>query len=81
MDAGREVTFAVEDDGCGIAEAELKTIFEPFHSTKGEQGHGLGLTAVQGVIQRHDGRIEVKSKVGVGTTFRVTLPAARGAES
>jgi len=73
---GRSLVLSVSDSGCGIPEEDLKNIFEPFHSTKGEQGHGLGLTAVSSVVERHGGTIEVESKVGVGTTFRVTLPVA-----
>ena len=76
-DGGRAVAIAVADTGCGIPEADLKYVFEPFHSTKGEQGHGLGLTAVQSVVDRHGGRIDVESEVGKGTTFFVTLPAVR----
>lgn len=75
-DGGHMVELSVSDSGCGIPEEQLETIFEPFHSTKGEQGHGLGLTAVHSVVERHGGRIEVESRVGAGTTFRVILPAA-----
>lgn len=74
---GREVILSVRDTGCGIPEDLRTQIFEPFFSTKGEQGNGLGLTAVHNVVERHGGRIELESEVGVGTTFRITLPAAR----
>jgi PAS domain S-box-containing protein len=73
---GRAAALAVADSGCGISEPELEHIFEPFHSSKGEQGHGLGLTTVRSVVERHGGRVEVESEVDVGTTFRVVLPAA-----
>ncbi len=75
-DDGRSVALSVSDSGCGIPESELNEIFELFHSTKGDMGHGLGLTAVRSVIERHGGRIEVNSEVDAGTTFRVTIPAA-----
>jgi PAS domain S-box-containing protein len=70
------VTLSVTDTGCGIPEENLGDIFEPFYSTKGSKGHGLGLAAVQNVVEGHGGRIEVESEVDAGTTFRVTLPAA-----
>ena len=70
------VLLSVTDRGCGIPENRLGEIFEPFFSTKGEQGHGLGLAAVLSVAEGHGGRVEVDSKVGVGSTFRVILPAA-----
>lgn len=75
-DAGRAVALTVSDSGCGIPAHQLEQIFEPFFSTKGEQGHGLGLTAVRNVVERHGGRMEVESEVGRGSTFRVVLPAA-----
>jgi two-component system NtrC family sensor kinase len=75
-EAGRSVALAVADTGCGIPANQIDQIFEPFYSTKGEQGHGLGLTAVRNVIERHGGRIEVESEEGRGTTFHVILPAA-----
>jgi two-component system NtrC family sensor kinase len=72
----QQIVLSVTDTGCGIAEDQLPRIFEPFYSTKGKQGHGLGLTAVSTVVERHGGSIDVVSEVGVGTTFRVMLPAA-----
>jgi len=53
-------------------------IFEPFFTTKGEKGLGLGLSMVFGVVQRHDGTVEVDSIPGTGTTFRLSFPAAGG---
>jgi two-component system NtrC family sensor kinase len=70
------VALSVTDTGCGIPKDQLVEIFEPFYSTKGSRGHGLGLAAVQNVVEGHDGRIEVDSEVDSGTTFRVILPAA-----
>jgi two-component system NtrC family sensor kinase len=63
------------DTGCGIAEEDLKAIFEPFFSTKNQvKGVGLGLPISYGIVQRHHGTIDVQSGVGVGSTFTITLP-------
>lgn len=67
--------ISIADTGVGIPEANLKKIFEPFFTTKPVgQGIGLGLSIVYKIIERHEGRIEVKSKVGEGTEFIITLP-------
>jgi len=73
---GNEVKIKVRDDGAGIAPDVLPQIFEPFLTTK-ESGHGvgLGLAISRGIVERHQGRIEVESALGRGTTFTVTLPA------
>jgi signal transduction histidine kinase len=69
----------IEDTGEGIQEANLEHIFDPFFTTKHESGEhegtGLGLTIVHQIIQEHHGEILVKSSVGAGTTFFVSLPA------
>ncbi len=66
----------VEDNGVGISEEQQKEIFQPFYSTKSSgSNHGLGLSVVQNVVARHQGRIEIDSVVGEGTTFSVELPA------
>lgn len=73
--AGEDVWFEVEDDGVGIPKEVLSRIFDPFFTTKPVgSGTGLGLSLSYGIIQKHHGRIDVKSEVGVGSTFRVTLP-------
>ncbi|TAN74326.1 MAG: histidine kinase, partial [Gallionella sp.] len=73
---GEEVWVEVEDTGKGIAPEHLGKIFDPFFTTKPVgQGTGLGLSLSYGIIQKHHGRIEVKSEVGKGTLFRVWLPA------
>jgi signal transduction histidine kinase len=77
--AGAEAELVVADTGVGIPAAMRARVFEPFFSTKGAGGTGLGLTMVQGIVQRHGGRIEVKSRPGRGTAFRVLLPAAEAA--
>lgn len=73
---------SVRDTGCGIPEENLSQIFEPFFTTKEEaKGVGLGLAVVYGIITRHGGSIEVESRVGEGTTFRVYLPCASGPQA
>jgi two-component system, NtrC family, sensor kinase len=70
-----EVEIEVADTGVGIPPEVLPQIFEPFFSTKeAENGVGLGLSVVYGIVQRHGGRIEVESQVGEGTVFHVHLP-------
>src|SRR5271157_1429054 len=71
-----EIEIQVRDDGAGIAPDVLPHIFEPFLTTK-ESGHGvgLGLAISRGIVERHNGRIEVQSELGRGTTFTVTLPS------
>ena len=72
----RNLTIRVTDTGCGIDKNDLPRIFEPFFTTKSEgQGLGLGLSMVEGIVERHKGAIEVTSEVGRGTTFTVKLPA------
>jgi len=69
------VEIEVADTGCGIAEENLGRLFTPFYTTKGPgRGTGLGLSIVYGIIKMHRGQIAANSKVGVGTTFTVTLP-------
>jgi two-component system NtrC family sensor kinase len=68
------VEISVSDTGCGIPAANLQRIFDPFFSTKGPKGTGLGLAVAWGIIEEHNGRIEVESEVGRGTEFRVLLP-------
>jgi signal transduction histidine kinase len=61
------------DTGEGIPVSELARIFDPFHTTKA-RGTGLGLSISHGIIERHGGRIDVRSEVGKGSTFTVRLP-------
>ncbi|MHB8948017.1 MAG: ATP-binding protein [Rhodoferax sp.] len=69
------VWVEVQDSGRGIKPEHLSRIFEPFFTTKPVgQGTGLGLSLAYGIVQKHNGRIEVKSEVGQGTVFKVILP-------
>src|SRR4029079_15649794 len=63
-------------DGVGIPDDVREKIFEPFFSTKGAHGTGLGLSVSHSIIERHEGSINVVSEPGVGTTFIIDLPAA-----
>jgi two-component system NtrC family sensor kinase len=72
----------VADTGVGIPEQNLKKIFEPFFTTKPVgQGTGLGLSIVYKIIEQHNGTIDVKSKVGEGTEFTITLPVKQAKQS
>ncbi|MGE3754569.1 MAG: ATP-binding protein [Planctomycetota bacterium] len=76
IDPGRYVEIVVTDQGCGIPPEALQRIFDPYFTTKAE-GTGLGLATSYSIVRRHGGSILVDSKVGVGTTFRVYLPACK----
>lgn len=72
---GALVQIKFEDTGCGIPPETIDRIFEPFFSTKeGSEDLGLGLSVVYGIIQSYNGRLDVRSKVGEGTTFLIELP-------
>jgi two-component system cell cycle sensor histidine kinase/response regulator CckA len=76
--AGRFGCFAVKDTGRGMDEAILSRLFEPFFTTKEQgKGTGMGLASVYGVLQQHDGWVEVESKVGCGATVSAFFPLSR----
>jgi len=71
------VAISIVDTGCGIPEANLLRIFDPFFTSKDVgKGTGLGLSVSHGIVEAHGGFIEVESKVGEGSAFRVYLPLA-----
>jgi PAS domain S-box-containing protein len=76
--ATNNVVVEISDTGIGIPKDNLPRIFEPFFTTKEVgKGTGLGLSVAYGIVQKHNGKIEVESEVNKGTTFRVILPCAR----
>ncbi|MBI4830594.1 MAG: response regulator [Candidatus Lindowbacteria bacterium] len=79
MRQGNNIAFTISDTGCGIPEEHLLKVFDPFFSTKGSGGTGLGLSVSHGLIRAHQGEIAVQSKVGKGTTFTITLPITKTA--
>ncbi len=75
MASGSWVRIAITDTGAGIPPDILPHIFEPFYTTKAPLGSGLGLAQVQGIIEQHEGYINVETESGAGTTFIIYLPA------
>jgi CheY-like chemotaxis protein len=75
LQEGKFVKVFIEDHGHGISQNDLPRIFDPYFSTR-ERGSGLGLASAYSIVKRHGGHISVTSKVGVGTTFEVYLPAS-----
>ena len=71
----RDLTVAIRDSGAGIAPEDFQRLFQPFHTTKAD-GHGIGLSVVRRIVEAHGGRIDVSSKPGEGTCFRLAFPLA-----
>jgi PAS domain S-box-containing protein len=71
------IRILIADTGTGIPSGVAKNIFEPFVTTKGEKGTGLGLWIVKGIIANHGGKISVRSKVGNGTVFKIDIPVVK----
>ena len=74
---GEAVVLKISDTGTGMSEEVRRRCLEPFFTTKGQRGTGLGLSMVFGIIQRHSGTIAIESKPGRGTTFALRLPLPR----
>lgn len=77
--AGR-VLVSVSDTGTGMTEDVRQRCLEPFFSTKGKDGTGLGLSMVFGIIKRHEGTLDIQTRLGKGTTFLISFPAHAGRE-
>jgi len=80
------VEIGISDRGPGISEEEIPRLFTPFvrgsaRPTGGEKGVGLGLAIVKRLVEAHGGQIRVESKIGVGSTFKFTLPLGRAMEA
>ena len=74
--AGRVgVAITVADNGAGMDRFTIDRLFHPFVTTKGEAGTGLGLWVSKGIVDKHHGRIQVRSRKEKGTVFRIFLPA------
>jgi signal transduction histidine kinase len=72
---GKEIVLKISDNGKGMDEKTVKQIFDPFYTTKRNQGGtGLGLSIAYGIIKEHKGKIEVESKAGIGTSFYIHVP-------
>jgi PAS domain S-box-containing protein len=76
--SGRTVGFRVDDSGVGIPPENLTKVFDPFWTTKGPNGTGMGLAVSYGIVTRHGGTISADSVEGQGSTFTVSLPVAKG---
>ena len=71
------IEIRISDNGCGISKEDLSKIFDPFFSTKGQKGTGLGLAVIWGIVDNHNGTINVDSELGKGTTFTIRLPLSQ----
>jgi PAS domain S-box-containing protein len=78
-ECSRQVQLTVSDTGAGMDEEARRRCLEPFFTTKGERGTGLGLAMVYGMVQRHGAEIDIESAVGQGTTMRLIFSAPAGA--
>jgi len=72
------VIIAAEDTGCGMSDETRRRVLEPFFTTKGARGTGLGLAVSWGIVKRHGGTIEIESTLGMGSVFMIRLPISVG---
>jgi signal transduction histidine kinase len=72
--AGHNILMTITDNGCGIDAKQIKEVFSIFYSSKGHKGTGLGLFITKQIVQKHNGEINVESKVDEGTSFSIRLP-------
>lgn len=72
-----ELIIDVVDQGCGMDEETIQSIFQPFYSSKGSRGTGLGLSTTKKIVEEHGGRIQVTSSMGEGSTFSIILPMGK----
>ena len=78
QDPSRWLSISVTDTGCGMTPEIQARVYEPFFTTKEQgKGTGLGLSAVYGIVKQSGGRVTFTSAPGVGTSFRILLPAAQ----
>jgi PAS domain S-box-containing protein len=73
---GETIEIVVRDDGHGMNEEALRNLFQPFYTTRGDLGNGLGLYISHEIVERHGGRLIINSQLGQGTEVRVRLPAS-----
>jgi signal transduction histidine kinase len=73
---GSQIEIGISDTGVGMTDDIKEKIFDPFFSTKGDEGNGLGLSEVYGIINHHNGSIKVESTFGEGTTMLLYLPCS-----
>ncbi|MFL6285492.1 MAG: ATP-binding protein [Pyrinomonadaceae bacterium] len=76
-ESGGMIEIAVSDTGTGMTDEVRPRVFDPFYTTKGKAGMGLGLAVSYGIIRRHEGSVAVRSEPGRGTSFQILLPPAR----
>jgi signal transduction histidine kinase/ActR/RegA family two-component response regulator len=76
-ESGSMIEIAVSDTGTGMTDEVRPRVFDPFYTTKGKAGMGLGLAVSYGIIRRHEGSVAVRSEPGRGTSFQILLPRAR----
>jgi PAS domain S-box-containing protein len=79
-DDEKSIILEISDTGTGMSDEVRNRCFEPFFSTKGEKGSGLGLAMVYGIVKRHEGTIDLETELGKGTTFHLVFPIGKHEE-